>query len=247
MVAASPTRSQLNTVLRRPIKAMRVQSGSTGAPIEPWWSTPARRPHGGSSGWNARCRLHIARSNPSPGPLRSRHSSAVPRRKPRRRSSVPCPPPIPLGDVPVEERPGYGRGRPSAPKPRPVQALRERLKTTMRLHTACSGRREAEAGGFVLRTTMPTAGPLAQSASDSLTVYTDHHGPEQHDGLLTDPVIIKSLLLKKPARSAALGRICWLALLLWRVMARPRRQSGDITSTPLTGWRSKRRSGRPPA
>jgi hypothetical protein len=40
----------------------------------------------------------------------------------------------------------------------------------MRPHTACIGRREEEAGGFVLRTPGPTAGDLAQSARELLTV-----------------------------------------------------------------------------
>ena len=61
-------------------------------------------------------------------------------------------------------------------------------------------RREAEAGGFVLLTNVPPAGDLAPSARDLLTVYTESHGTEPHYGCLKEPVIVKSLFLKKPER-----------------------------------------------
>src|SRR3989440_4093206 len=60
------------------------------------------------------------------------------------------PTPYHLLDVTVEERPVYGRGRPSAHTPRPVKALRYRLKATMRPHTERISRMEAEARLFVL-------------------------------------------------------------------------------------------------
>jgi hypothetical protein len=44
----------------------------------------------------------------------------------------------PLVDVTVEERPVYGRGRPSSHTPRPSKATRERLKTPMRPYTNAS-------------------------------------------------------------------------------------------------------------
>ena len=49
-VGVLATRSRPSTVLRRPIKPRRARSRSTGRPIGPWWSTPARRTNGGSSG-----------------------------------------------------------------------------------------------------------------------------------------------------------------------------------------------------
>src|SRR5713101_5432547 len=97
-------------------------------------------------------------------------------------------------------------------------------------------RREAEAGCFVLLTTAPTAGDVAQSARGLLTGSKDQHGTEQHDGLLKAPVLVKSLLLKKPDRLEALGRIVLSALLLWRLMARAMRTPIDTTPTPWTGW-----------
>jgi transposase len=142
-------------------------------------------------------------------------------------------------DVTVEERPLYGRGRPSPDKPRPIKALRYRLKTTISTHTERIARLEEEAGCFVLLTNVPTAGDLAHSASDILTVYKDQHGTEQNYGFLKDPVIVNSLFLKKPERIEALGLILLLALLLWRLMERTMRTYVETTSTPLPGWDKK--------
>ena len=142
-------------------------------------------------------------------------------------------------EVTVEERPVYGRGRPSAHKPRPIKAMRYRLKTTISPQTERIARLEEEAGCFVLLTNVPTAGDLAHSARDILTVYKDQHGTEQNYGFLKDPVIVNSLFLKKPERIEALGLILLLALLLWRLMERAMRTHVDTTSTPLTGWDKK--------
>lgn len=139
-------------------------------------------------------------------------------------------------DVTVEEQPVYGRGRPSAHTPRTVTAMRPRRKTTLRPHIERISRREEEAGCVVLRTNVPTAGTLAHSARDILTVSKEHHGTEQNDGLLTDPVMVKSLFLKKPECIEALGLVLLLALLLWRLMARALRTSIDTTQTPVPGW-----------
>jgi transposase len=95
---------------------------------------------------------------------------------------------------------------------------------------------EEEAGCFVLRTNVPTAGDLAHSARELRTVYKEQHGTEQNYGFLKDPVIVNSLFLKKPERIEAFGLILLLALLIWRLMERARRQHVDTTSTPLPGW-----------
>jgi transposase len=149
-------------------------------------------------------------------------------------------------DVTVEERPVYGRGRPSPQKPRPIKALRYRLQTTISPQTERIARREEEAGCFVLLTNVPTTGDLAHSARDILTVYKDQHGTEQNYGFLKDPVIVNSLFLKKPERIEALGLILLLALLLWRLMERTMRAYVDTTSTPLPGW-DKKATARPTA
>jgi len=49
-------------------------------------------------------------------------------------------------------------------------------------------------------------------------------------------VLVNRLFLKQPERLEALGLILWLALLIWRVMARAMRTDVDTTSTPLPGW-----------
>jgi transposase len=139
-------------------------------------------------------------------------------------------------DVTVEERPLYGRGRPSRDQPRPVKAMRYRLHTTIRSQTERIVRMEEEAGCFVLLTNVPTTGDVAHSARDILTGYKDQHGTEQNYGFLKDPVIVNSLFLKKPERIEALGLVLLLALLFWRVMERAMRMHVDATSTSLMGW-----------
>src|SRR5499425_2517490 len=149
-------------------------------------------------------------------------------------------------EVAVEDRLVYGRGRPSAHKPRPITARRYRLKTTISPQTERIARIEEEAGCFVLLTNVPTAGELAHSARDILTVYKEQHGTEQNYGFLKDPVIVNSLFLKKPERIEALGLVLLLALLLWRLMERQMRTHVDTTHTPLPGW-DKKATERPTA
>ena len=139
----------------------------------------------------------------------------------------------------MEERPVYGRGRPSLQKPRPITAMRYRLKTAISPQTERIARLEEEAGCFVLLTNVPRAGDLAHSARDLLTVYKDQHGTEQNYGFLKDPVIVNSLFLKKEERIEALGLVLLLALLIWRLMERAMRTDVDTTGTPLPGWDKK--------
>jgi len=108
-----------------------------------------------------------------------------------------------LVDVTVEERPIYGRGRPRSHKPRTIKTMHYRLKATIKPDAERIRRREDEAGCFVLLTNVPTAGDLAHSARDILTVYKEQHGTEQNYGFLKDPVMMHSLFLKKPARIEA--------------------------------------------
>ena len=110
-------------------------------------------------------------------------------------------------EVTVEARPVSGRGRPSAHQPRPSTAMRDSLKTTLSTYTERIARLEEEAGCFVLRTNVPTAGDLAHSARAILTGYKDQHGTEHNYAFLKDPVMVNSLFLKKPERIEALGLI----------------------------------------
>lgn len=142
-------------------------------------------------------------------------------------------------EVTVEERPVYGRGRPSPHTPRPVKAIRYRLTTTISPETERIRRLEEEAGCFVLLTNVPTAGDLAHNAGEVLKAYKEQHGTEQNYGFLKDPVIVNSLFLKKPERIEALGLVLLLALLIWRVMERAMRLHVDTTGRPLTGWDKK--------
>jgi len=142
----------------------------------------------------------------------------------------------PLLEVTVEERPQYGRGRPSATKPRAVKAMRYGLQTPISAQTERIARLHEEAGCFVLLTNVPTAGDLAHSAGEVLNVDKEQHGTEQNYGFLKDPVIVNSLFLKKPERIEALGLVVLLALLIWRVMERTMRTYVDTTTPPLTGW-----------
>ena len=98
----------------------------------------------------------------------------------------------------------------------------------------------------MLLTNVPTAGDLAHSARDILTVDKDPHGPEQNYGFLQDLVLVHSLFLKKPERIEAWGLILLLALLLWRLMERAMRTYVDTTRTPLPGW-DKKATARPTA
>ena len=109
----------------------------------------------------------------------------------------------------------------------------------MRPHTERISRMEEEAGCFVLLTNVPTAGDMAHSAREILTVYKEQHGTEQNYGFLKDPVIVNSLFLKKPERIEALGLVLLLALLLWRLMERQMRAHVERTGRPLTGWDKK--------
>jgi transposase len=117
--------------------------------------------------------------------------------------------------------------------------MRYNLKTHIHPHTERMARLEEEAGCFILLTNVPTAGDMAHSARDILTVYKDQHGTEQNYGFLKDPGMVNSLFLKKPERIEALGLILLVALLLWRLMERTMRQHVDTTRTPLPGWDKK--------
>jgi len=149
-------------------------------------------------------------------------------------------------DVAVEERPQYGKGRPSTRKPREVKAMWYGLQPTLTERAANIAKKREEAGCFVLLTTVPTAGELAHSAGDVLKAYKEQHGIEQNYSFLKDPVIVNSLFLKKPERIEALGMVLLLALLIWRLMERSMRAYVDTTGTTLTGW-DRQQTDRPTA
>ena len=64
-------------------------------------------------------------------------------------------------------------------------------------------RKRAEADCFVLLTNVPTEGPMAHRAAEVLKAYKEQHGIEQNYGFLKDPLMVKSLFLKKAERIEA--------------------------------------------
>jgi transposase len=142
-------------------------------------------------------------------------------------------------EVMVEAHPKYGPGRPSQKQPRVIKALRYGLQVTLRERAAVIARKTQETGCFVLLTHVPTAGAMAHRAGDVLRAYKAQHGIEQNFSFLKDPLIVKSLFLKKPERIEALGLVLLLALLLWRLVERTLRVHVETTETPLPGGDKK--------
>jgi transposase len=142
-------------------------------------------------------------------------------------------------EVKVEEHPRYGPGRPSRKQPRVVKALRYGLQVILHERAEVLARKRQEMGCCVLLTHVPTMGEMAHRAGDGLQAYKEQHGSEQNYGFLKDPLIVKSLFLKKPERIEALGLVLLLALLLWRLVERTLRVHVESTGHPLTGWDKK--------
>jgi transposase len=138
-----------------------------------------------------------------------------------------------------EERPKYGPGRPSQQQPRVVKALRYGLQATLHERAEIIARRPQETGCFVLLTHVPTEGAMAHGAGELLRAYKEQHGVEQNFAFLKDPVMVNSLVLKKPERIEALGLVLLLALLLWRLVERGLRVQVETTGSPLPGWDNK--------
>jgi transposase len=149
-------------------------------------------------------------------------------------------------DVSVEERPQYGKGRPSTRKPREVKAMRYGLQPGLTARADRLATKREEAGCFVLLTNVPKEGACAHGAGDVLQAYKEQHGMEQNFSFLKDPLIVNSLFLKKPERIEALGLVLLLALLLWRILERSMRAHVDTTGTVLAGW-DKKATARPTA
>jgi transposase len=116
-------------------------------------------------------------------------------------------------EVIVEERPKYGKGRPSTRQPRPVKEMRYGLKAVLTEQEAFIARKRKGGDCFVLLTNVPAEGSLAHRAEEGLRAYKDQHGMEQNYGFLKAPLLVNRLFLKKPARIEALGWLLLLALL----------------------------------
>jgi transposase len=142
-------------------------------------------------------------------------------------------------EVAMEEHPKYGPGRPSQTRPRVVKALRYGLKVTLHERAEVIARKTQETGCCVLLTNVPTEGEMAHRAREVLRAYKEQHGIEPNFGFLKDPLIVNRLFLKKPERIEALGLVCLLALLIWRLMERSLCLHVETTGNTLPGWDQK--------
>src|SRR5262249_27404970 len=107
-------------------------------------------------------------------------------------------------------------------------------------------RKPPESGWGGRLSPVPTTGERGQRAGDGLWAYKEQPGSEHNYGFLQDPLIVKSLVLQKPERIAALGLVVGLARRRWRLGERTRRGPGEPTGPPWPGGpRRPRRRPRP--
>lgn len=146
-------------------------------------------------------------------------------------------------DLVVVDRPKYGPGRPRADGTRTVKRMLYGLTGTVCERTTAVDKAKEEAGCFVLITNVPPEGPenspVPYDGKTILEAYKDQQGIEDNFSFLKDPVIVNSLLLKKPERIEALGLILLIALLLWRLMQLSMRRHVAATGSKLPGWDGK--------
>jgi transposase len=135
----------------------------------------------------------------------------------------------------VQKEPKYGRGRPAAGKPRPVQRYEYRLTATLSEAADKVGPLREEAGCFVLLTNL-----LDQQeewpAQELLSLYKSQIGIEKNFSFLKDPAIVNSIFLKKAERIEVLGLVLLISLLIWRLMERSMRQYVETNDCTLPGW-----------
>jgi len=138
--------------------------------------------------------------------------------------------------VEVEERPKYGRGRPSKKKPRKVKSIDYGLQLHVEEKSEEVERAREQAGCFVLVSNVPKTGEQAHRADDVLKAYKSQQGIENNFGFLKDPFIVNRMFLEKPERLEALGLILLLSLLIWRLMERAMRNYVQEEDTTLEGY-----------
>jgi transposase len=138
-------------------------------------------------------------------------------------------------EINVQKEPKYGRGRPAAGKPRPVQRYEYRLTATLSEAADKVGPLREEAGCFVLLTNL-----LDQQeewpAQELLSLYKSQIGIEKNFSFLKDPAIVNSIFLKKAERIEVLGLVLLISLLIWRLMERSMRQYVETNDCTLPGW-----------
>jgi transposase len=136
----------------------------------------------------------------------------------------------------IVEKPIYEKGRPQKNEPRKIKQTRYLIHTQIEQKVSAITTMEEEAGCFVLLTTIPT---IRISAPEILRVYKEQNFIEQNFVFLKDPLVVNDLFLKLPHRVEALGLICILALLLWRLMERTMRKHVSENNTFLKGWNNR--------
>ena len=125
--------------------------------------------------------------------------------------------------IDVQKVPKYGRGRPAAGKPRPVQRHGYRLITAISEAADKASPLREEAGCFVLPTNLVDR-QADWPAQELLYRYKSQIGIEKNFSLLKDPAILNSIFPKKAQRIEVLGMVRLISLLIWRLMERSMRQ-----------------------
>jgi len=133
----------------------------------------------------------------------------------------------------IEERPVYGRGRPSRDGIRRVKEVRYRIRAQVSENTDATLKLREEAGCFVLLTSIPEN---EMCGIDILRTYKDQDGIEKNFSFLKDPLIVNDVFLKKPHRIEAMGLVLVLSLLLWRLLERTMRKRLRENNSSLMGW-----------
>lgn len=136
----------------------------------------------------------------------------------------------------IAEKPVYARGRSNKEGIRKIKQIRYLIHTQIEQKAAAIATMEEEAGCFVLITNISKA---RASAPEILKIYKEQNFIEQNFVFLKDPLVVNDLFLKLPHRIEALGLICVLALLLWRLMERNMRKNVSRNNTFLKGWNNR--------
>lgn len=136
----------------------------------------------------------------------------------------------------IVEKPVYARGRLNKEGIRKIKEMRYLIHTQVEQNVDAIAAMEEDAGCFVLLTNIPQE---KKSATEILRIYKEQNFIEQNFVFLKDPLVVNDLFLKLPHRIEALGLICILALLLWRLMERNMRKNISTNDTLIRGWNNR--------
>lgn len=142
----------------------------------------------------------------------------------------------------IVERPKYERGRPPKDGTRQVKQMKYGLELEVVEKSEEVEKAKLQQGCFVLLCNIPHDGENSRIGKDILKVYKEQHGVEQNYGFLKDPVLVNSLLLKKPERLEALGVVLLLSLMVWRLVEKLLRRFVTEKERTLEGLDRKQTS-----